>query len=86
MNLKNNQNATYGKNATDACEERNARLQVISESILNARLSRGVNYTRGQAVEAVTRYIYRLYDYYSVYGEKTIRPDELAELLSNIVN
>lgn len=60
--------------------------QLLANAVMNARLSRAVSYTRGQAVEAVTRYIYRLYDYYAVYGEKTMRSDELAELLSNIVS
>lgn len=51
-------------------EERNNTLSIVSDQIRNAVLNKGAHYTRGEAVVAATRYIYRLYDYYNVFGEK----------------
>lgn len=65
-------------------EERIKTKKQIADAINNARLDITKTYTRGQAVAAVTTFLYRLYDFYELYDEKEIHAISLASLLSKI--
>lgn len=65
-------------------EERIKTKKQIADAIHNAKLDRTKMYTRGQAVAAVTTFLYRLYDFYELYDEKEIHAISLASLLSQI--
>lgn len=65
-------------------DERIKTKKQIADAINNARLDKTKTYTRGQAVAAVTTFLYRVYDFYELYDEKEIHAIALAELLSKI--
>lgn len=65
-------------------EERTEKRKILGNAISNSRLEQDYKYTRGEAVAAVTSFLYRLYDYYDIYNEKTISGLDLALLLANI--